>query len=707
MYTLLIDNHDSYTYNLYQLIAGVNECEPLVVANDDPALRSLQLGRFDSIVVSPGPGRPQDSRDLGHVPELMERTRLPILGVCLGHQAIGYLAGARVTAAPQPRHGHLTTVTHGGDALFAGIPHEFTAVRYHSLCVEEPLPDELLPTAYSEDGVVMALRHRDLPRWGVQFHPESIASRYGFEILANFRELSAAAHSGATRAAKPPRAETVPAGNAAAAGARSELRIEVCELPVAVDTEAVFLDLYAASPDCFWLDSSRVEPGLSRFSFLGDASGPLSEVISCRTAGSTPVTTRTGGRRSTERDGMFEVLERRLRERHIPDSGLPFDLNGGYVGYFGYEMRADCGSQVRYQAQTPDAAWIFADRLIAVDHEEDRTYVLAVHTDDDASRRGAVDWVTETMKRLVDLGSSPLPTAREGTGLPADELEACLTRGREAYEADIEECLSELRRGESYEICLTNRARFPFTGDDAAYYLALRRANPAPYAAFLRIGGVSVHCSSPERFLRIDADRRAESKPIKGTAPRGDDPVSDARIAEELAADPKTRAENLMIVDLLRNDLGRICEIGSVQVDRYMAVESYATVHQLVSTISGRLRDSIGAVEAVRHCFPGGSMTGAPKLRTMEIIDRLESEARGVYSGTLGYFGLNGTADLNIVIRTAVRVGDETTVGAGGAIVLDSLPAAEFDEMLLKAAAPLRGLRSARLDAAGGGTGAP
>jgi para-aminobenzoate synthetase len=662
--TLLIDNHDSYTFNLFQLIAAVNGCEPAVYRNDDVALATLPLDGFDNIVISPGPGHPAEARDLGHVGDLLARTDLPVLGVCLGHQALAHLAGGDVRPAPQPRHGFLETVRHDGDALFAGIPAEFTAVRYHSLCVQQPLPAGLTATAWAQDGVVMALRHDRLPRWGVQFHPESISSEYGRELLANFRDLS----TGARRRA-----------------GGTGLRLAVEELPGAIDAEAAFAQLFANSPDAFWLDSSRVEPGLSRFSFLGDASGPLGEVITYDVEQSEIRVRTPYGEKVTHGD-VFALLDDRLQTRRVPGTTLPFDFSCGYVGWFGYEMKADCGATAAHAAETPDAAWIFAGRMVAVDHEREVTYLLAAYDDDpgDAKR-----WITETAGRLHELSTLEAVQQTGAAPAAADHL----VRDRTRYLADIRESQRQLALGESYEICVTDNLRLPFHEDDLAYYRRLRRVNPAPYAALLRIAGTTVFSSSPERFLRITPDGTVETKPIKGTAPRGEDPLRDAVLAAELAASPKTRAENLMIVDLLRNDLGQVCEIGSVTVDRFMAVESYATVHQLVSTVSGRLRPDVSPIGCVRHCFPGGSMTGAPKLRTMEIIDRLETEARGIYSGTLGYFGLTGGADLNIVIRTAVRTGDLLTIGAGGAIVLDSDPVEEYEEMLLKAQAPLRAYR--------------
>jgi aminodeoxychorismate synthase component I len=251
--------------------------------------------------------------------------------------------------------------------------------------------------------------------------------------------------------------------------------------------------------------------------------------------------------------------------------------------------------------------------------------------------------------------------------------------------------MAALEAGETYEVCLTNRVRLPAVPDPFEFFLWQRAHNPAPYAAFLRYGDLAVASSSPERFLTVDADGWAECRPIKGTAPRDPDPAQDQLAAKALAEDEKTRAENLMIVDLIRNDLGRVSEPGTVHVPQLMEVETYRTVHQLVTTVRGRLRSGVSAIDAVRACFPPGSMTGAPKIRTMEILDELEWSARGVYSGVLGYLTVDGRADLSVVIRTAVLTPSETVIGTGGAIVLDSDPVAEYDEMVLKATAAVGG----------------
>ncbi|HEY7455762.1 MAG TPA: aminodeoxychorismate synthase component I, partial [Solirubrobacterales bacterium] len=268
-----------------------------------------------------------------------------------------------------------------------------------------------------------------------------------------------------------------------------------------------------------------------------------------------------------------------------------------------------------------------------------------------------------------------------------------LARPRERYLEEIAACKRLLAAGETYEVCLTNAVLADAAAPDPlALYRALRRANPAPFASYVRFGDVAVLSSSPERFLHVGRDRWVEAKPIKGTSRRAETPAEDVRLAERLRDDEKNRAENLMIADLMRNDLGSVCEVGTVHVPALMQVESFETVHQLVTTVRGLLREGLGPIECVRACFPPGSMTGAPKLRTMEIIDRLEGGARGVYSGAIGYLGLGGGCDLSVAIRTIVCGGESATAGAGGAIVIQSDAEEEYGEMLLKVEASLRAI---------------
>ena len=255
---------------------------------------------------------------------------------------------------------------------------------------------------------------------------------------------------------------------------------------------------------------------------------------------------------------------------------------------------------------------------------------------------------------------------------------------RDAYLDRIGRSLREIADGESYEVCLCNEWTRTYGKDPLATYKVLRSINPAPYSAFLRFDTLSVLSCSPERMVHISKEGLVSCKPIKGTIARGKNEAEDAALKEQLRTSEKDQAENLMIVDLIRNDLNRVCRTGTVAVPHLCAIESFATVHQMVSTVVGELRNSETAVSCVRSLFPGGSMTGAPKICTMEIIDTLEAGPRGIYSGAIGYFSLDGAVDLNIVIRTVVLDGSHASVGAGGAIIALSDPAGEFDETMLK-----------------------
>jgi para-aminobenzoate synthetase len=679
MQTLLIDNYDSFTFNLFQLIAEVNGDEPLVVRNDDVEWAELESWGCDNIVISPGPGRPERQTDFGVCADAIRFAQVPLLGVCLGHQGIAHLAGGRVEHAPEVMHGRLSRITHHASDLFAGIPQGFEAVRYHSLCVGSPLPPSLEETAWSDDGVVMALRDLRRPRWGVQFHPESVLTLHGRRLLENFRDLTIDTARPTMRRPRGHPRTVVPLRESRPPDHEARLRLLTRVVAERHDCETAFLDLFAGDDAAWWLDSSASGHPSSRFSFMGGSGGPLGSRVSYD-AHAGELTVVRGTSVETRSEPVLDYLARELDRCTVAgDTNLPFAFDCGFVGYLGYEVKVDCGGSVAHRSRLPDAMFRFVDRMVAFDHVAGSTYVLALA--DDGSVDDAERWLDEVVDRLARLpqASSP-PTTPD-----VEPVEFRLDRSHTRYLDDIARCKELLHDGETYEICLTDTITTDVRPDPLVLYRVLRRLNPAPFAALLLDGEAAIACSSPERFLRVGRDGEVEARPIKGTAPRGASPDEDAARAARLRTDPKTVAENLMITDLLRNDLGLVCEIGSVHVPELFEVESYETVHQLVSTIRGRLRPDLEATDCIRACFPGGSMTGAPKRRTMALIDELEGAARGVYSGAIGYLGLSGGVDLNIVIRTIVVERDRTSIGTGGAVVVQSDAEAEFEEAMLKA----------------------
>jgi len=716
--TLLVDNHDSYTYNVFHLLAAASGEEPMVVNNDAVSWRVLTRMDFDAIVLSPGPGHPSRWHDFGVCSDILQKSEVPVFGICLGHQGIGNLLDGDVAGAPQPMHGRLSHVRHRGTGIFTGVPQDFSVVRYHSLAITGPVGPEGHVVAWADDGVVMGIEHDSRPIWGVQFHPESIATEHGDRIARNFFELADRSAAGTSHRStrrsqgsggrRTENRTTNPVSDPSTAGVAHEERgwtVLSRTLEGAAPTEHLYERLFADAEDSFWLDSADAPTWLAQCSYMGTSAGPGGRHLTYDVDTAT-TTIRTPGGEERRQGSIFDLLDGEMKDlRAEAPLGVDRGLMGGYVGYLGYELKADCGATNVHSSDLPDASLMLANRVVAVDHARDRTHVFAlVRSDVDGpkthdiggfsahqhERAEQTGWLEEaTRLAAAAICDPPTPRPLDPPVEPGGHVTFRVGRGRAQYLADIERSQAELAAGESYEVCLTDQISTDASPDPFALYRRLRRSNPGPFASFLRFGDTAIVSSSPERFLSVGRDGAVQARPIKGTISRAEDPAEDEARKAELAADEKTRAEHLMIVDLLRNDLGRVSEIDSVRVPDLMVVEPYATVHQVVSTVTGQLEASRSPVECVRNCFPGGSMTGAPKERTMEIIDELEDEARGVYSGAIGYFGVDGAVDLSIVIRTIVIRPGRTTIGAGGAIVMQSDPEEEFDEILLKARAPM------------------
>ena len=418
----------------------------------------------------------------------------------------------------------------------------------------------------------------------------------------------------------------------------------------------------STAPRRFWLDGGGAREWSGRRSILGVLEHD--DVSLTYSAARREVTRHASGSSEVVGDDVFEVLSRELEQ------GGPRDQ---WFGYLGYACRPDLPARPSPDVPdgVPDAVWMRPSRVRLVEH-----------TGPDSPP----GWRN---RRL----STEVPAGRRQFHHPGGETAAVPPDYRAAFDRVQE----RLHAGDTYEVNLTHRLEVASDLDPLAAYLRLRELNPAPYAGFLQhdVAGARAWLlsSSPERYAMVNGDGVLETKPIKGTTPRSEDPAEDDEHRRRLAQDEKYRAENLMIVDLLRHDVASVCEPGSVEVPQLMEVESYSSVHQLVSTVRGRLRADVGTVEALRALFPAGSMTGAPKLRTMEVIDEVEATPRGVYAGAFGWVSGDGRADLGVVIRSLVTAGDGRYVlGTGGGITVLSDPVEEHAEAMLKAARLLEAL---------------
>jgi para-aminobenzoate synthetase len=406
----------------------------------------------------------------------------------------------------------------------------------------------------------------------------------------------------------------------------------------------LFVGLHANDANAFWLD--RQSHPTERFSVMGASAKVVSQLD-------------------------FEWLAKEIGSQE--DLDLPFDFRPGYVGKINYDGSSD---------------FLHIDRALVLDHDGGQIYFIGEFS----SAEQFEYWHHAALLRIgVSGGEQAMYRLKHSPLIAKNEN---VRHSEENYLALIEEAQRHIAAGDVYQLCLTNEISMDVSGDALLTFLQLRETNPAPYAAFFKQRDESVICCSPEQFLKVSRDGTISSKPIKGTRPRGENDSEDQRISAELKHNEKERAENLMIVDLMRNDFGRVAKVDSVQVPKLFEIETYATVHQLVSTIRAELAEGQNAVNALSSAFPGGSMTGAPKQRAMEIIAQLEAGPRGAYSGVIGYLTHGGAAEFGMTIRTVVVSGGKATIGVGGGITIDSVPSEELQETKVKAGALLRALQA-------------
>ncbi|AXA35559.1 MAG: anthranilate synthase component I [Candidatus Hydrogenedentota bacterium] len=445
-------------------------------------------------------------------------------------------------------------------------------------------------------------------------------------------------------------------------------------------------------PYSFLLESVEGGETLGRYSFLGTSPRAV-----FRAKGNEVEIEYAQGRKESFRDDVPIFSLRRLmaKYRYVPDPALP-PFCGGAVGYVAYDaVRAfeEIGNHAEDDLNLPDLFFLITDTLLIFDHVKHRVRILAnAFIDERTSASEAYDEAVARINALHAALARPLEISEQTLNSVPVRLESNFTK--DGFENTVERCKEYIRAGDIFQVVISQRFRVPLSSSPFDVYRALRAINPSPYMFFLNFGQVCLAGSSPEILVKLTGST-VQLRPIAGTRRRGESKEEDIALERELLADPKERAEHIMLVDLGRNDCGRVCEYGSVRVDDLMIIERYSHVMHIVSNVVGKLRQGLDAYDVFAAAFPAGTVTGAPKIRAMQIIEELEPVRRGPYAGAVGYFSFNGNLDACITIRTIVMKGGDAFIQAGAGIVADSIPENEFKETINKASAMIRAIELA------------
>ena len=737
---LYIDAYDSFANNIIVLLRRLLNAKVEVIRIDEPQFsRTNQssffeyICQFDAVIAGPGPGTPEKAEDIGLIANLWnlpEKYTVPVLGICLGFQSLVLSHGGSIYRLENPQHGIVTHVVHSNRSIFKGIG-DVRVTQYNSLAVKlDDAREYLQPLAYHRDLgtnslILSAVCHRDpqKPHWGVQFHPESVCTNAaGAEIVRNWwqetlkwnqthRQTKArqASVNDTSRETPRPRSAT---SRAPADGSSRSVSIQyklIADNSISVDRLKDIADLTGCH--LLLLESVQKAPGVpihpetGRFTIAGFCNEETKRILYY-----------TSNSRVEVRNGLNEILNEQgptdlwkylkvfLSSLNIMGRGdkeSPFW--GGLLGFVSYETALESiAVEGTIQCARPDVCLAFVERSIVIDNVANRIWIQSTKSEDD-------DWLAKVHLALTGSDEGDHAVLIEDP-LPLKAANICLPE-KEAYAQSVRTCKEEIRAGNSYELCLTTEGVLSLpaatTKSDHAWklYERLRELNGAPFAAYLRFGAegsesaVSGVSSSPERFLSWDRKGHFQFRPIKGTLKKT--PGMTQEQAERYFESTKERAENLMIVDLIRHDLNGVLPFGEAQTTKLMSVEEYATVYQLVSVVEGNLSfqtEYTTGVDVLAASLPPGSMTGAPKKRSCELLREIEqNRTRGIYSGVIGYLDVGGGGDFSVAIRTAFSWDQEQRdgydfwhIGAGGAITAQSDENAEYAEMLTKLEAVLR-----------------
>lgn len=703
MKILLIDNYDSFTYNVYQYLLELNH-EVSVVRNDKITLEEIENQAPDAIFLSPGPKSPKEAGIC--IPVIKEFAgKISIFGICLGHQSIGEAFGGTITYAKQLMHGKTSKIKSFGKGVMENLPETFTATRYHSLVIKrDTLPDCLEITCESEDGEIMGVLHKEYNIEGVQFHPESIMTEYGKEILKAFLDrteeiINKTEDDRKNKFQNKEVKECSIKGQKEEANNKIKIHQYVKELNYDLDAFSVFKKLQDkfGRKSCFLLESvsgpkidcTRTTIGLfPQFEILLNNSnmtinsfnGEWGEFLDNLYKDVYVKNKEEYNIGSDKFSKVFKTLASSIELNKKHDKILTID--NGLAGYFSYEYLHYI-ENVPKKLQNPlgisEVHLKYFPVLLQIEHEKNEFMIIENRLNDIALEEVKdIFNILEQYERDGEIIEGKV----ESREIPEYLIKSNITK--EAYLKNVDKAKKYIYEGDIFQVQIGQRICIEKKADATELYGALKRINPSPYMFYWDNGDYQLIGDSPELQLRVD-NGKIMIRPIAGTSKgKGTDEKSRNEILTNFKKDAKENAEHIMLVDLARNDIGTMANKGSVYVSQLMNVEEFSHMFHLTSTVVGELAPGLNSMEVFEYTFPAGTLTGAPKVRAMEIITELEPEIRGPYGGAFGFFDFGGNIVSSIIIRTILKKENKLYIQASAGIVADSKPESEWEETFHK-----------------------